>query len=276
VTRIDAHQHFWKYTPESLPWIDAAAAPLARDFLPDELQPLLAARGIGGCVAVQAQLSVEETEWLLGLAEAHPWIRGVVGWVDLCSDRVYDRLERFRNRGKLCGVRHMVQSEPDDRFLLRRDFMNGIAALGYFGLTYDLLVVPRQLRAAVELAARFPTQRFVLDHLAKPEIRARKLEPWKTLVRELAKNPNVHCKLSGMVTEADWEQWKPEDFAPYLEVVIDAFGVDRLMAGSDWPVCTLAGDYARVMGILDPLTATLSPKARDAVLGGNAERFYGL
>jgi L-fuconolactonase len=274
--RIDAHQHFWKYDPAALAWIDDSMGAIARDFLPGDLQPILAENGVEGCVAVQAQVSVEETEWLLDLADQNPWIRGVVGWVDLCSDRVFDRLERFRNRVKLCGVRHPVQSEPDDRYLLRREFMNGIAALGYFGLTYDLLIVPRQLRAAVELAARFPTQRFVLDHMAKPEVRAHKLEPWATLVRELGKNPNVHCKLSGLVTEADWSQWKPEDFTPYLDVVFDAFGVDRLMAGSDWPVCTLAGDYRRVMGILEPIAALLPAKSRDALLGANAQRFYGL
>lgn len=274
--RTDAHQHFWKYSPEALPWIGDDRAALRRDFLPGDLLPLLRERGFEGCVAVQAQQSPEEVEWLLQLAEENPWIRGVVGWFDLTSDRVYDRLERLRNRAKLCGVRHAVQDEPDDRFLLRPDFMGGIAALGYFGLTYDLLVVPRQLPAAIQLAARFPTQRFVLDHAGKPEIRARKMEPWKTHLRELAKNLNVWCKLSGLVTEADWRGWTAEDLRPCVDAVFEAFGAERVMVGSDWPVCTLAADYATTMGIVEPVLAGLSPRLREAVLGGTAEKFYGL
>jgi L-fuconolactonase len=276
VRTVDSHQHFWRFSSEGYPWIGESMGILRQDYLPEDLRPLMQRNGIDGCIAVQAQQSVEETEWLLGLAEAHPWILGVVGWIDMGSDRVYDRLERFRNRVKLCGIRHVVQDEPDDRYLVRREFMGGVAALGYFGLTYDLLVYTRQLPAAIELVARFPTQRFVLDHAGKPEIRSRKLEPWKSYIRELAKNRNVYCKVSGLVTEADWNAWAPSDLTPYLDTVFEAFGVERLMWGSDWPVCGLAADYARVARLLDPILTLLPQKSRDAILGGNALKFYSI
>jgi L-fuconolactonase len=276
VRTIDSHQHFWRYSSAAHPWIGESMGALRRDFLPSDLRPLLDRYGIDGCVAVQAQQSVDETEWLLELAESSPWILGVVGWVEMGTERVYDRLERFRNRSKLCGIRHVVQDEPDDRYLLRREFMDGVAALGYFGLTYDLLVYPRQLPAAIELVARFPTQRFVLDHGGKPEIRGRRLEPWKSHLRELAKNRNVYCKVSGLVTEADWKAWTPQELTPYLDAIFEAFGVERLMWGSDWPVCTLAADYGTASKLLDPILTMLPQKSRDAILGGNALRFYSI
>jgi L-fucono-1,5-lactonase len=274
--RIDAHQHFWRYRPETHPWISDAMVPLKRDFLPADLQPLLAAAGFDGCIAVQAQHNVAETEWLLQLAEQHAFIRGVVGWVDLCAADVGDELRRLAAQRRLRGVRHILQDEPDDRFMLRPEFLRGIAALGQVGLTYDILVDARQLPAAIELVQRFPQQRFVLDHIGKPEIRARGFGAWRDTIVALAAQPNVSCKLSGIVTEADWHGWKPSDFAAYLDVVLDRFGAQRLMIGSDWPVCTLAASYADVVAIVIDYIGFLSPRERDAIRGGNAARFYGL
>ena len=274
--RIDAHQHFWRYRPETHPWISEAMPQLKRDFLPADLQPLLNAAGFDGCVAVQAQQNVAETEWLLQLAAEHPFIRGVVGWVDLCAPHVADALRRSAAHPRLRGVRHVAQDEPDDRFLVRPDFLRGIAALAPLGLTYDILVYARQLPAAIELVQRFPQQRFVLDHIGKPEMRNRQLDTWRADITALAAQPNVSCKLSGMVTEGDWQQWKPADFTAYLDVVLGRFGVQRLLIGSDWPVCTLAGSYGEVMALVTDYIGFLSPSERAAILGGNAVRFYGL
>lgn len=274
--RIDAHQHFWRYQPETHAWISDAMAPLKRDFLPADLEPLLAAMRFDGCVAVQAQQDVAETEWLLQLADQHAFVRGVVGWVNLCATNVIDVLQPLAAHPRLRGVRHVVQDETDDRFMLRPEFMRGIAGLAQFRLTYDILIYPRQLPAAVDLVSRFPQQRFVLDHIAKPEIRDRRFGPWKSGIAALAAQPNVSCKLSGIVTEADWHAWKPSDFTEYLDVVLDRFGPYRLMIGSDWPVCTLAGTYADVVGVVSDYISFLSPSERDAILGGNAVRFYGL
>lgn len=274
--RIDAHQHFWRYRPETHAWITEAMPQLKRDFLPADLQPLLSAAGFDACVAVQAQQNVAETEWLLQLADQHPFIRGVVGWVDLCKPNVADGLRRLAAHPRLRGVRHVVQDEPDDRFMLRPEFLHGIAALAPLGLTYDILIYARQLPAAIELVQRFPQQRFVLDHIGKPEIRARHLDPWRNGIRTLAAHPNVSCKLSGMVTEADWAGWKPSDCTAYLDIVLAGFGAQRLMIGSDWPVCTLAGTYGDVMAVVTDYIGFLSPSEREAILGGNAARFYRL
>jgi L-fuconolactonase len=274
--RIDAHQHFWRYSPRTHGWIEDHMAVLKRDFLPPDLEPLLVAKGYAGCVAVQAQQTVEETGWLLDLADQHPFVRGVVGWVDLRDPGVDSVLSRLAARKRLKGIRHIVQGEPDDRFMLGAEFQRGIAALGAHGLAYDILIYPRQLPAAIELVARFPQQAFVLDHIAKPEMKAGLREPWATQVRALATHRNVSCKLSGLVTEADWARWTPEDIVPYLDVVSEAFGPERLMIGSDWPVCTLAGDYARVMGLVEGYLARLPAGEAEAVLGENAIRFYRL
>jgi len=276
LTRIDSHQHFWRYRPETHGWIDDTMAVLKRDFLPEDLAPLLAASGFSGCVAVQAAQTLDETRFLLSLADRHPFIRGVVGWVDLVSADLPGQLADFSRHPRFKGVRHIAQSEPDDRFLLREDVLRGIAALEAHALAYDILVYPRQLPAAIGLAARLPGQRFVLDHLAKPEIRAGRLSPWDERIRELARAPNVLCKVSGLVTEADWGAWKPADFRPYLDVVFEAFGPERLMIGSDWPVCRLAGDYPAVTGIVEEYLAGRPAGEREAVLGGNAARFYRL
>jgi L-fuconolactonase len=274
--RIDAHQHFWRYSPQTHGWIEDHMAVLKRDFLPRDLEPLLRAKGYDGCVAVQAQQTVDETSWLLDLADQFPFIRGVVGWVDLRAPDVGTVLAGLTGRRKLKGIRHIVQGEPDDRFMLGEAFLRGIAALSARSLTYDILIFPRQLPAAVELAARFPQQAFVLDHIAKPEMKAGLREPWATQIRKLATSPNVLCKLSGLVTEADWARWKPDDIVPYLDIVTEAFGPQRLMIGSDWPVCALAADYGRTMSLVENYLARLSAAEADAVLGGNATRFYRL
>lgn len=274
--RIDAHQHFWRYAAATHPWIDDSMAALRRDFLPGDLRPLLAEVGIDGCVAVQAQQNTAETEWLLQLAEENPFIRGVVGWVDLRAPSAADDLRRFTARPKFRGVRHIVQDEPDDRFLLGPEFCRGVALLEPLGLTYDVLVYARQMPAVVEFARRFPYQRFVLDHLGKPAIRTRQIDDWRREMRRLSAAPNVWCKLSGLVTEADWKSWKPSDFTPYLDVALECFGAARLMIGSDWPVCLLAGNYAEVVAGVTDYVDRLTWSERNAVLGDNAARFYGL
>ena len=274
--RIDAHQHFWSYSAAEYPWIGKGMERLAHDHLPKDLATLAAAEGIGGTVAVQARQSLEESRWLLELADASPLIRGVVGWVDLRSTHVVDQLREVAEHPKCVGVRHVVQDEPDPRFLLGESFLHGIGKLATFGLTYDLLLYPQQLPAAAEFVGRFPEQPFVLDHLAKPRIKAGELDPWRHDLKALAAHGNVLCKLSGMVTEADWQGWKRADFTPYLEVALETFGPKRLMIGSDWPVCTLAAGYPDTIGIVRDFLAPLAAAEREAIEGGNAARFYAL
>jgi L-fuconolactonase len=273
--RIDAHQHFWQYDPVRDDWITEEMRVLQRDFLPEQLETELAEQGIDGTVAVQADKSEDETRFLLQLAERHPFVMGVVGWVDLRAPDLSERLEHFSQFESFRGVRHIAQAEPDD-FLEREDVVRGIRTLGGFGLTYDILVYPRQLSAALSLVDRLPDQPFVVDHLAKPLIRDGELEPWASRMSELASYPNVWCKVSGLVTEADWSRWRPEDIHPYLDVVFEAFGSDRLIFGSDWPVCLLAASYERVVQLIDDYAACLSVDERDKLFGGNALRFYGL
>jgi L-fuconolactonase len=274
--KIDTHQHFWKYSKEQYPWIGEGMEVLAQDRLPPDLNPLLDANGIEGTVAVQARQVVEETEALLAMAEEYDFIRGVVGWVDLRSPNVEAQLERFKDRTKLVGVRHVVQDEPDDRFVLREDFMRGIGKLKAYDLVYDILIFPHQLPATIELVRRFPDQVFILDHMAKPNIKDEQISPWESDIKKLASFENVSCKMSGMVTEADWHNWVVEDFRPYMEVVLEAFGAERLTIGSDWPVCTLAGQYGSVVSIAADFIAQLSDNEQKAIWEGNPERIYGL
>src|SRR5213082_35612 len=273
--RLDSHQHFWSYDARQYPWIPKGSA-LQRDWLPNDLAPLLARAGLDRCMAVQARQTVEESRWLLTLADHAPIVKGVVGWVDLRSDKVEEQLAELSQHPKFVGVRHLVQDEPDDLFMVRREFLRGIAKLKQFNLTYDILIFPKQLAAAIDLARSFPDQPFVLDHIAKPCIKERSLSPWRELIRELARSPHVFCKVSGMITEADRANWKPSDFKPYLDVVFEAFGEDRLMFGSDWPVCLLAGSYEKVFGLVDEYARQLTSAARARFFGPNAARFYGV
>lgn len=251
-------------------------AVLKRDFLPGDLQPLLVSSGFDGSIAVQARQNLEESRWLLELAESHDFIKGVVAWVDLRSPDLPAQLERFSKHPKLVGVRHVVHDEPDDEFMLRPDFRRGIACLAEFGLTYDLLLFPKHLPVAVKLVEEFPGQPFVLDHIAKPVIAEGRIAPWRENLQTLAEFPNVSCKLSGMVTEAKWHHWQERDFHPYLEIVIDAFGPERVMIGSDWPVCTLSGDYPSTLHIVTAYVRRFSPAVQAAMLGANCARFYGI
>ncbi|MGZ4731706.1 MAG: amidohydrolase family protein [Terriglobales bacterium] len=273
---IDAHQHFWVYDRREYSWIDDSMAALRRDFLPQALKPELERIEFQGCVAVQARQTIEETQWLLELAASSPFILGVVGWVDLQSPQVRSQLQAFAGNPKLVGIRHMVQSEPDARFLLRPEFLRGISVLEEFDLAYDILIYTKHLSVAAEFVRQFPRQHFVLDHMAKPPIKSGSLQPWARGIRELAALPNVFCKLSGLVTEADWQQWKPEHIAPYLDVAFECFGGERLMIGSDWPVCTVAAPYVRAMGVVKDYLGRQSIQAQEATLGGNAQRFWKL
>ena len=274
--RIDAHQHFWRYNADEFDWIDDSMSSLRRDFGPTDLEPELERSGFHGSIAVQARQSLEETRWLLELAESSRLILGVVGWVDLRSPDVRSQLQAFAGNPKLLGIRHVVQSEPDDRFLLQPEFLRGISALEEFDLTYDILIYPRHLQVAAEFVRHFPRQRFVLDHLAKPLVKSGRFHPWEAGMQGLARFSNVFCKLSGMVTEADWQNWKPEHIAPYLEIALDCFGPDRLMIGSDWPVCTVAASYAQTMNIVLDQFGKYPADVQHAVLGGNAQRFWKL
>jgi len=274
--RIDAHQHFWVYNAYEYGWIDESMAVLRRDFLPKDLKPQLEAAGFRGCVAVQARQSLEETHWLLELVAEWPFILGVVGWVDLQSAELRAELRELTKNPKLVGVRHIVQSEPDYNFLLRPEFLSGISRLEEFDLAYDLLIYAKHLPIAIEFVRRFPRQRFVLDHLAKPPIRGGVLHPWGEQIRELAALPNVFCKLSGLVTEADWTNWRPDHLKPYFDVAWECFGPDRLMIGSDWPVCTVASPYSLTVGAVIKYLEMAGDSWKEKVLGDNARRFYKL
>ena len=271
--KIDAHQHFWRYTAAEYDWIGPEMAILKQDHLPANLAPLLEASGIDGTVAVQARQTLAETAWLLELADQSPLIKGVVGWVDLRSPHLRGQLEHFSQHPRFCGVRHVVQAEPDDQFMLGEAFLQGIDLLHEFNLTYDILIFPRHLPMACQLVSQFPNQPFVLDHLAKPFIKAGLISPWEADIRQLAAFPNVYCKVSGMVTEANWQQWRPVDF---LDVIFEAFGPRRVMFGSDWPVCTVAAAYSQVVKLVSDYVEQLSATEQAAIWGETAQRFYGL
>ncbi|MFN3408939.1 MAG: amidohydrolase family protein [Limisphaerales bacterium] len=273
---IDAHHHFWRYTPEEYGWIDDAMRAIRRDFLPEHLVAELAVARVDGAISVQARQSLAETEWLLEMAARHDFLRGVVGWVELVSPSVGAQLERLAAQPKFRAVRHVVQGEPDDRFLLRDDFNRGIRELRRFNLVYDLLIYARHLPVALEFVDRHPEQVFVLDHLAKPRIRDGEIEPWRTHLRELARRSHVYCKISGMVTEADYATWTETQLRPYFEAALEAFGPRRLMFGSDWPVCLVACGYARWRETVSAWTADLSADEQARILGGTALEAYRL
>jgi L-fuconolactonase len=240
------------------------------------LLPLMGAADISATIAVQARQSLEESAWLLQLADKHPFIQAVVGWVDLSSERVAEQLEQFAQHPKFRGVRHVVHDEPDDEFMLRKSFLNGLSRLKRFGLTYDLLLFPRHLPIACNVVKRFPNQLFVLDHIAKPPVRSGEIEPWARDLRRLAGFPNVFCKMSGLVTEGNWNSWKAQDFEPYLDVVLDAFGPYRLMIGSDWPVGTLVTDYSATINLAANYIGRLSRDEQRAILEKNPVEFYSI
>lgn len=274
--KIDSHQHFWKYNPEKHTWITEDLAVLKRDFLPEQLKPILKDAGFDGCVAVQAEQSEGETNFLLELAEQNSFIKGVVGWLDLRNANINERLEHYTIFDRLKGIRHIVQDEPDNEFLLRADFQRGIKALDSFNLTYDILVYTKQLPAVVKFVAKFENQPLVLDHLAKPKIGEGIIDDWKPFIEKIAKHENVFCKLSGMVTEASWNNWQQDDFKKYLDIVFESFGTKRLMVGSDWPVCLLSSSYNDTIGIIVDYIDKLSESEKSDIMGLNAIEFYNL
>lgn len=273
--KIDAHQHFWKFNPVRDAWITEEMAVLRNDFLPQDLKPLLDASGFDGCVAIQADQSLEETRFLLDLAREFDFIKGVVGWVDLCADNIEEQFEILRPEHQLSGFRHIIQAEPP-AFFTRPDFLRGIRALGKHGYTYDILIFPEHLPETVSFVQAFPDQKFVIDHLAKPHIKAGTMAEWAPYMKELAACNNVWVKLSGMVTEADWKTWQPQDLHPYLDSMMETFGPKRLMYGSDWPVCLLAADYQGQLSVVKNYIIRLSAEEQKAVMGGNALEFYGI
>lgn len=274
--RIDAHQHFWLFDPVRDSWITDDMSVIQRDFLPGDLAPVLKANSFNGCVAVQADQSEEQNKFLLQLAEKNDFIKGIVGWVDLKSDNIKERLQYYRQFTKMKGFRHVLQGEEDRALMLKPKFMNGIAALKEFDFTYDILIYPDQLKYLPEFLSAHPEQKFVIDHIAKPDIKSGKVDEWKEAITGAAGYENVWCKISGMVTEADWKNWKKEDFHPYLDVIIGTFGPKRIMYGSDWPVCLVAGSYESMLGIVREYFSSFSASQQQAFFGGNAIDFYGL
>ncbi|MGX5819291.1 amidohydrolase family protein [Chitinophaga lutea] len=275
--KIDSHQHFWIFRDMKDPsWINDDMAVLRKDYQPGDVWPEMAAQGIAGCVAVQADQTEEETLYLLQLAEKHDYIRGVVGWIDLRAPDIRERLQFFSAFPKLKGFRHIVQAERDDDFLLRPDFQRGVGMLAEYDFTYDVLIYPRHLPRALRLVERFPGQAFVIDHLAKPFIKRGKIDQWKRDITPFARHSNVCCKIAGLTTEADWRHWRQEDFSAYLAVALDVFGPDRLMFGSDWPVCLPSASYAAVCQIVERAIQSLTAAEKEQIWGGVCARFYHL
>jgi L-fuconolactonase len=273
--QVDAHVHFWEYDKKRDAWITSKMKTLQQDYLPQTLAPVLRRNGIDGCVAVQASQSELETHFLAELAKTHPIIKGVVGWVDLCAANAGERLQYFSQYPVIKGWRHIVQAEPDD-FLMRTDFRDGMHALGEYGYTYDLLIYHHQLKPALDFVKQFPDQKIVIDHCAKPAIAEKKIDDWEKGIREIAGQPNIYCKLSGLFTEATWKEWSPAEFYPYLDVVFDAFGTDRLMFGSDWPVILLSGIYVQWKSLLEKYMENFKQEDREKIFGLNAIEFYNL
>jgi L-fuconolactonase len=273
---IDSHQHFWRYNPAEYGWISDQMKVLRRDYLPAGLWPELQRNSFHGSIAVQARQTLTETQWLLELADQNPFIKGVVGWIDLCAADAEQQILKFVKNPRFVGVRHIIQDEPDEAFMLRAEFINGLRCLQKYDLTYDLLIFPKHLTNAIKLVDRFPGMRFVIDHLAKPLIKKQIISSWREGLIEIAHYPNTWCKISGMVTEADWQNWKYEDFVPYLDTVLESFGPDRVLIGSDWPVCTLAGNYHKVIAIVLRFIEKYSSGQQAAILGQNAKIVYKL
>lgn len=276
IKKIDAHQHFWRYDPIDYSWINEEMLSLKKDFLPDDLFPILEENGVEGTVAVQAFQDEKENDFLLDLAEKHPFILAVVGWIDLKSEELPVRLSKYKSYKKLKGFRHVLQDEADPEYILNQAFQRGLKTIIGLGYTYDLLVLPHQLKGVIKTVSNFESGSFVLDHLAKPDIKNGQNEQWKENIKALAEYPNVHCKLSGMITEAAWNQWEEKDFYPYMDTVMEAFGEDRLMFGSDWPVCKLSGSYEQVVGLIEGYFKGHSESTLHKIWHTNAINFYQL
>ncbi|WP_026994962.1 amidohydrolase family protein [Flectobacillus major] len=274
--KIDSHQHFWKYDPIKHSWINDEMKVIQKDFLPSDLEPILLKHKFDGCVAVQADQSEAETDFLIDLAEKNDFIKGVVGWVDLMADDVYDRLEHYAQFKKVKGFRHIVQGETDPDFMLRPKFKAGITELGAYDFTYDILIYHYQLDQALRFVKLFPEQKFILDHIAKPDIKSGEYATWQTEIKKLALNQNVYCKVSGMVTEGEWTGWKPSDFKVYLDTVLKAFGPERLMFGSDWPVCLVAAQYDEMLQIVTDYIGSLTHLEQRKIMGETAQKIYNL
>ena len=273
---VDSHHHFWRYDPVEYGWISDSMRALRRDFLPADLRREVEAAGVDGVVSVQASQTLSETRALLAHARGNDFIRGVVGWVPLVDPAVRGTLEELAQDPYLRACRHVLQDEPDDEYMLRRDFNNGVRAVTEAGLVYDILIFERHLPQTLEFVDRHPDQVFVLDHIGKPRIRDGSFGAWHAAIRDLARRPNLYCKISGMATEADWGRWSEAELAPYMDAVLDAFGPRRLMYGSDWPVCLVAVGYARWFELVAGFVARLSADERDRVLGGTASEAYRL
>ena len=272
---IDAHQHFWKYHVEKHSWIDDSMAVIRKDFLPAKLEPVLLHNNIDGCIAIQADQTEDETDFLLQLAAENSFIKGIVGWVDLRAADIKERLQYYKQINAVKGFRHVLQGE-EPAFMLHPDFINGIASLKEFNFTYDILVFPNHLKAVLKLVKKFPDQPFVIDHLAKPYIKAGLIDEWKKDMELLASFSNVYCKISGIVTEADFQNWKHTNFTPYLDEVVNLFGTKRIMFGSDWPVCLVAASYEKMLGIVKDYFASFSLTEQQDFFGNNAATFYQL
>lgn len=274
--KIDSHQHFWKFDPVRDSWIDDSMAAIRRDFYPPDLEPILNKHNIDGCIAVQADQSETETEFLLSLADKHDFIKGVVGWVNLMDPHVRERIAHYSSFKKLKGIRHVLQGEPDRAYMLNPQFMKGIAALKNYDLAYDILIFPDQLGYTNQFVKNVSGVRYVIDHIAKPDIKNGNIEKWANNMKIIAQHENVWCKISGMVTEADWQNWKITDFEPYLDVVFEAFGANRVMFGSDWPVCNVTGGYDKMISIVENYVSKLSANEQSRFWGLNAIEFYNL
>jgi L-fuconolactonase len=274
--RIDAHQHFWKFDPVRDSWINEEMKAIQKDFLPEDLQPLLEQNGFDGCVAVQSDQTEGENHFHFQNAEQFDFIKGIVGWVDLQSKTVEERLQHYTQYKKIKGFRHILQGEPQRDLMLQPAFMNGISLLKKYNFTYDILIFKDQLQYLPKFVSVFPDQPFVIDHIAKPDIKNKLIDEWKKDISILGQFENLYCKVSGMVTEADWKEWKKEDFQPYLDVVIETFGVNRIMFGSDWPVCLVAASYDEVVGIAEDYFSTFSKEEQERIFGSNAIEFYKL
>jgi L-fuconolactonase len=274
--KIDSHQHFWKFDKVRDSWIGEDMAVIQRDFMPEDLKPILEKNGIDGCIAVQADQSETETDFLHGLAEQHDFIKGVVGWTNLMAKDAGKRIDYYSTYKKLKGFRHVLQGEADRALMLNPPFMAGVRMLKRYDFTYDILVFPDQLGYTFQFVKTFDGNKLVIDHIAKPDIKNRNIEKWEKSIRTIAQFENVYCKVSGMITEADWYNWVLLDFNPYLDVIFSAFGSKRVMFGSDWPVCNVAGGYQQMLSVVKNYTSKLSEDEQGRFWGGNAAQFYGV